>query len=435
MILFHNEIIFNYFIGYPSPPEHDPQGGTMNALNAISNLTEFLSEPIEFMQNLARDGETKSLRIGPKRFVFVFDPESAHEILIKKSNIYIQNRTVFDRIQPVTGKKGLVQLSGQESQLARAKSRPMFATASLDSAGSITEAYCDDFLQKLEGTKSFDVTEEMTFLILRTALTIFLGIDSTELASQIGDKFLRLNYLCGLRMRSLAPAPLLIPTFKNREMRALQSEIRTLITKQLNMNGSVPKAFQGDAALIDHCMTFLFAGHETTASSLTFTLLLLAQNPQYQKAIAEGDESMALCVYKESLRLFPPAYMLAREASHDDDLLGMPIRKSDQVMISISQLHRNPRFFARPDDFFPERFQEKLRHPFSFVPFGAGAKSCVGERLAYLEASIVLKKICQKFQLSFSLEPIKSEPLITLHPLPNQHIYLQARNGESHGAF
>lgn len=404
----------------------------MKALEAISNLTDFMSEPLEFMQGLSAGGETKFRRMGPKRFVFIFDPDAVQEVLVKRADIYLQNRTVFDRIQPVTGKKGLVQLNGAESREARVKSRPMFAKASMEAASQTIHQYSEEFVQQLSKKDSIEVTEEMTFLILRTALTILLGIDSQELALRIGDKFLRLNYLCGLRMRSLVPPPLFIPTFKNREIKALETEIRSLIEKQIKIDGSVPKAFQDDPDLVDHCMTFLFAGHETTASSLAFTLLLLAQNPQYQDVVARGDEAMTVAIYKESLRLYSPAYMLAREASTDDELLGHKIRKSDQVIIGISEMHRSPMYFEDPEAFYPERFLQKLKHPFSFVPFGAGAKSCVGERLAYLEASIVLKKICEKFHLSTSTDIIRSESLITLHPLAGQTIQLRAREVTGH---
>lgn len=403
----------------------------MNMLSPVSNLTDFMSEPLEFMKDLAQKGSGRPqyLYIGPKRFVFTFDPDSAQEILIKRSDIYVQNRTVFDRIQPVTGRKGLVQLSGQESREGRMKSRSMFGTSGLERVRAIIESYCEDFLNRIKNQTSIDVTEEMTSLILQTALTTFLGIRSPELAQRIGEKFLRLNYLCGLRMRSLAPAPLYIPTFKNREIRTLQSEIRTLIEKHLREDAAVPAAYAGDENLIDHCMTFLFAGHETTASSLAFTLLLLAQNPQYQESVACGEEAMTTAIYKESLRLFPPAYMLARQANDDDDLLGMRIKKGDQVIVGISELHRNPLYFENPHAFTPERFLEKAKQPFAFIPFGAGAKSCVGERLAYFEASIVLKMICEKYVLSCPREGIQSEPLITLHPLANQKIQIRSREG------
>ncbi|WP_374077960.1 cytochrome P450 [Bdellovibrio bacteriovorus] len=403
----------------------------MNMLSPVSNLTDFMSEPLEFMRNLAQKdhGRPQCLYIGPKRFVFTFDPESAQEILIKRADIYVQNRTVFDRIQPVTGKKGLVQLSGQESREGRMKSRSMFSTSGLESVRAIIENYCEEFLGRVKNQASIDVTEEMTSLILQTALTIFLGIRSPELAQRIGEKFLRLNYLCGLRMRSLAPAPLYVPTFKNREIRTLQSEIRALIERHLRVDAAVPAAYAGDENLIDHCMTFLFAGHETTASSLAFTLLLLAQNPRYQDSVARGDESMTLAIYKESLRLFPPAYMLARQANDNDELMGMRVKKGDQVIVGIAEMHRNSLYFDNPDAFIPERFLEKAKHPFAFIPFGAGAKSCVGERLAYFEASIVLKMICEKYVLTCPREDIQSEPLITLHPLSNQKIQIRLKDG------
>src|SRR5262249_9013218 len=151
----------------------------------------------------------------------------------------------------------------------------------------------------------------------------------------------------------------------------LRSEIRSLITKELVPDTGVPAAFRVDENLIDHCMTFLFAGHETTAASLAFTFLLLAQNPEYQKPIADGDENTTLDVYKESLRLYPPAYMLAREATRNATLLGTPVRKGDQLILGITELHRNPRFFDNANEFVPERFRQRMKHPLAFIPFGA----------------------------------------------------------------
>ncbi len=231
-------------------------------------------------------------------------------------------------------------------------------------------------------------------------------------------------------MRSLIPIPLTIPTYRNREIRQLQSEVRSLIAKSISQTKGqrgVVSIFKDDPDVIDHCMTFLFAGHETTASSLAFTLMLLAQNSKYQDAVAAGDGGITMLVYKESIRLFPPAYMLAREATVNDNLFGVRVRKSDQVIVGVSSLHRNKTFFERSDDFLPERFRETLRHPFSFLPFGAGPKSCVGERLAYLEAGIILKEICQTYILTPLFSRIAAEPLITLHPASNQILGIEKR--------
>lgn len=409
----------------------------------LSSLTRFMADPVHFIQSYADNGpEIQSCRMGPKNFVFVFSPEAAQEILVKRASTYVQNRTIFDRIKPVTGKKGLVQQAGRESQEARAKTRPMFTKNPMEEARELIETYTGELLAKIGNTATMDVTETMTDLILRTALRIFLGIDSADMVAAIGPRFLRLNHLCGLRMRSLLPMPLAVPTRTNREIKSLETEIRQLLIKhvtehakdhikdQAAPNSTVPDVFHGDTSMIDHCMTFLFAGHETTAASLAFTLLLLAQNPTYQEAVAAGDADLTLAVYKESLRLYPPAYMLARETVADDELFGFKVKKSDQVFIGISSMHRNGKFFERPDDFYPERFLTKLKHPFAFIPFGAGGKSCVGERLAYLEATVILKLICQKYRILPKAEKILIEPMITLHPPKGQHVHLEIRKSE-----
>jgi cytochrome P450 len=95
-------------------------------------------------------------------------------------------------------------------------------------------------------------------------------------------------------------------------------------------------------------------------------------------------------------------------------------------------MHRSSRFFERPDDFYPERFLSKLKHPFAFIPFGAGGKSCVGERLAYMEAAIILKMICQRYRIVSTSDQILAEPLITLHPKLGQQIRLVQRTEGRH---
>lgn len=372
------------------------------------------------------------MRLGPKSFVFVFHPDAAHEILIKKASIYPQNRYIYDRIKPVTGKRGLVQLEGSESAAARAKTKPMFDAQAFQRAQAIIESLTDDMIQELSNSPSFDVSSEMTNLILNTAFKIFLDMEPNELTHQIGQRFSELNHACGYRMRSLFCLPFFVPTPRNLKIKRLEKEIRSLLLAYLlkhkgNTSKSVPHLFSDNDSMLDHCLTFLFAGHETTAASLSFTLLLLSRYPQYQKEMTKGNDDVTLAVYKESLRLFPPAYMLVRQAAEADTLSGFEIKKSDQIIIGIDAIQRNPCFFPNPEEFQPERFYKKLENPFAFIPFGAGPKSCIGQRLAYFEATLILKKLCQKFEFSSQQIPIISEPLITLHPKSGQSIFVQPR--------
>lgn len=408
-------------------------------MKAIENLRTFMKEPLSLIAELQREGDVVRCRLGPKPFVFIFDPDLAHHVLVTKAQAYPQSRMVFDRITPVTGRKGLVQLSGEESKRARTQARPLFSKPSLDEIRTIIETLTDRLLEDLtaqhsraeSGTVEIDISSAMNQLILKTALKIFMDIDSEELVRELGYRFQRLNDLCGQRMRSLFPLPLALPTRENLEIRNLYREIREkiaahLASKPTLRSNGLASVFKDDPHLLDQCMTFVFAGHETTASSLAFTFLLLGQHSQYQTQIRTNPES-TLTAYKESLRLYSPAYMLARESRVDEELGGVRVRKSDQVIIGLTAIHRDPRLFERPDHFVPERFNAPLSHRFSFLPFGAGPKSCVGERLAYLEASVVIPKFIERFSLQTLASNIQADPFITLNARPNQNVRLLPR--------
>ena len=399
---------------------------TLLPFQPLRHFYDFMADPISFLQLRMRVGpRIQRLRFGPKHFVLIFDPDLAHEILVKRTEVFIQNRTIFDRIKPVTGDRGLVQLKGKESQAARAQIRSYFSPEIMDQTRNTIERYVHEL--HLGHESQTDIADTMTHLILRTALKIFLGIDSPTLVAEIGCRFMRLNVLCGQRMRSLFPAPLFIPTSQNKEINRLQQEVRALIQSEIGFcQGAIPSAFRGSRDVMDHCLTFLFAGHETTASSLAFSFYLLAQNPNYQERIEES--GMALAIYKESLRLFPPAYMLAREASASCELHGIQIEKGDQIIIGTHAIHRNSTYFAQPRLFQPERFLQKLSHQKAFLPFGAGPKSCIGEKIAYLEAEIVLKMLCKRYRFSTDIQKIKANAHITLHPASGQFLTVKDRH-------
>ena len=162
------------------------------------------------------------------------------------------------------------------------------------------------------------------------------------------------------------------------------------------------------------CRTFLFAGHETTASSLAFSFLLLANFPHYQDRIADGDQDFTKALYKESLRLYPPAYMVVKLALEDIEVSGVRIKKGDQIIIGIKQMHRFEKYFPAPDNFYPERFLKEPNND-AFIPFSLGQKSCIGERLAYVEAVIVLEMLCKKYKINPIAYNIEHKQLITLH--------------------
>ncbi|MBN23028.1 MAG: hypothetical protein CL678_17215 [Bdellovibrionaceae bacterium] len=348
--------------------------------------------------------------LGPKPFVFVADADAAGKVLVTQSSVFRQNRFVFDRIQPVTGSKGVVQLEGEESKAARVKSRSVFSKEALQKARFIVEERTQAMIDC--SVNCFDPAREITSLILGTAFEIFLGVQID--VEKSGQDYLELNRLCGKRMRS----PITFPSFR---LRKLQKKIRDLVRDAGNT--PLTYAFRNDPYQLDHFLTFLFAGHETTAASIAFSLLLLAQRPELQRKIAMGDQTLTREVYREALRVYPPAYMLARQAEQSMSLEGVRVKRGDTVIVAIYNMHHNEEYFPDHAQFKPGR---RSKIPYSYNPFGAGAKACLGERLAYLEAEVVIEAFCKAFEFS-GPKNILSEALITLHPKEGQFLNLKKR--------
>lgn len=390
----------------------------------LLRLRTFIKTPAAFLDEEVRTGEAvKLISFGVKDVALVFGAEEAREILTARSGEFIPNRRIFSRIRPVTGDRGLVQLQGAESRSKRSEVRAVFSGANLEELPSIVTAYARESFDKL-GDGPQEIDQILSDLVLRTAVRMFLGLELSAAVTELTEHFLELNRLCGGRMMSL----FVFPSLKARRLRRrLRDRIQVGLKGSAPLNGSMASILQSDPDLIDHCMTFLFAGHETTAASVTFALQLLARHPELQVRIANGDEALALNVYKEALRLFPPAYMLVREAAEETTLGGVPLKRGTPVIIGLKQLQRRRSYFEAPEVFDPNRFAESPL-PLAFMPFGLGPKSCIGEAMAYKEAVVLLQAFCQAFTFTSTVEEIRSQAHITLHPAKGQPVDLRRKH-------
>jgi cytochrome P450 len=177
-----------------------------------------------------------------------------------------------------------------------------------------------------------------------------------------------------------------------------------------------------DQQIRDEIMTLFVAGHETTANALTWALYLLAQSPDVDQrlgaAAQEGDDTYLHRVIKEVLRLYPPAWIIGRETLRDVTLMdGSRIPANTTVFLAPLILHRRADYFPDPDRFEPDRWLGNDPPPFAYVPFGGGARRCIGEEFAMREATIVLSALARGFQF----EPVPGAvvgvaPLVTLRP-------------------
>ncbi|XP_072190990.1 thromboxane-A synthase isoform X1 [Excalfactoria chinensis] len=195
---------------------------------------------------------------------------------------------------------------------------------------------------------------------------------------------------------------------------------------------------------------FLIAGYETTTSTLSFATYLLATNPECQeKLLQEIDEFSAKhmvtdyqnvqelpyldMVIAETLRMFPPAFRFTREAAKDCVVLGQRIPAGAVIETAVGHLHHNPEFWPEPEKFIPERFTEeakKERHPFAYLPFGAGPRGCIGRKMGLLETKMTLLRILQMFRFKICPEteiPLQLKSKATLGPKNGVYIILESR--------
>jgi unspecific monooxygenase len=187
-----------------------------------------------------------------------------------------------------------------------------------------------------------------------------------------------------------------------------------------------------DQQLGDQIATMILAGHETTATALFWSLYLLALDPATQDELA-AEVAMAgaggtldierlkftRAVVDETMRLYPPAFLIARAATAPDTIVGMPVRKNDVILIAPWLLHRHEKLWRDPNAFIPARFMPSAPPPdrFAYLPFGVGARVCIGAHFALVEATLALAKLIGAFRVTLvDKTPVMPVGVVTTQP-------------------
>jgi cytochrome P450 len=207
-----------------------------------------------------------------------------------------------------------------------------------------------------------------------------------------------------------------------------------------------------DRQLRDEVMTLFLAGHETTAVALAWTWYLLSQHPAEEARLVTELEAVlggrpptvvdlprllyAESVVKESLRLYPPVWAFARVAVRDCEIGGYPVRAGTSIAMSQWLMHRDGRYFYRPDEFLPERWTDEFVRQlprFAFFPFSGGPRVCIGSSFAMMESVLLLATMAQQFRLT--LAPgycVELWPTVTLHPRHGMPMVITRRDDLLH---
>lgn len=198
-----------------------------------------------------------------------------------------------------------------------------------------------------------------------------------------------------------------------------------------------------DAQLGDQVATMILAGHETTATALFWSLYLLALDPETQGRVAAEVESASVegglelerlkftrAVIDETMRLYPPAFLIARAATAPDSVAGLPVNKRDVILIAPWLLHRHERLWSDPDAFVPSRFMAPAPPPdrFAYLPFGVGPRVCIGAHFALVEATLALARLIGAFRVGLvDHEPVLPIGVVTTQPDRSPQFRITAR--------
>jgi cytochrome P450 len=431
----------------------------------LGQLLEFRRDNLAFYTNCARRyGDVVSYRLGPHRVYQVNHPDLIEQVLVHPQRCFNKNFFALRHLQPILG-NGLLTSESDFWLRQRRLAQPAFQRERIADYANIIVSYAERLRAHWRHGETRDLHVDMMRLTLEIAAKTLFDADVARDAAEVGAAFEVVQTIFSRRFQSLLPLPLWIPTPGNLRMRrairrldqivfqVIQQRRRSgedrndVLSRLLRAQDVGDDSCMTDRQLRDEIMTLFLAGHETTALALTWTWYLLAQHPEADaKLTKELDtvlqgrlptlEDLPQLNYTEriileSMRLYPPAYGIGREACAECELGGYHVPVKTAVFLVQWVVHRDARYFDHPDVFDPDRWQNDLaqRLPrYAYFPFGGGGRVCLGANFAMMEAVLALATLAQKFRATLvpghEVTPI---PCITLRPANGMMMSLTRR--------
>ncbi|MBM7692023.1 cytochrome P450 [Peribacillus deserti] len=418
------------------------------------HVKDFQADPLGFLKRVSGYGEVAKMRFGPFQNVYLIsDPDLIKQVLVTKQKSFKKSQD-FNALKPVVG-EGLLTSEKEYHMRQRRLIQPAFKKTNIRSYAQSMIDITTDYVSKWRDGEERIITQDTMNITLDIISKTMFNMEFKEGYNIIGPPLDTVMHIAVKRMRKLFNLPLWIPTKKNREfnkaIEQLDAVLYTIIEKRRqdtekheDMLGILMDARDEedgigmtDIQVRDELMTMFLAGHETTANALAWTLLLLSQNPEAeQKFFDEVDQvigsrspapedfmklTYTQNVIWESLRLYPPAFVIGREALEEVEIGDYQFKKGDMIMISQYVMHHKPEYFADPEIFRPERFENnfvKTIPAYAYFPFGGGPRVCIGNHFALMEMVLVLATMAQRFKVKLAPDHsrVTPYPSITLRP-------------------
>jgi cytochrome P450 len=431
----------------------------------VGSLPEIRRDPLAFLLRVsAQYGEIAHIRLGPFHVILLNHPDDIEQVLVTQQHRFVKGRSLSGA-RRLFG-RGLLTSDGALHARQRRLVQPVFHRLRLDEYASVMTAAAGERRDTWRDGDTIDIASEMRRLTLTITARIMFGDEGDAVAADISEALEVATSLIEVSVLPFAALTELLPLPHVRRFRAarltLDRVVKDLIERRrrddrnaqdvvsLLLSAQDPATGErmSDAQVRDEVVTLLLASHDTTANALSWTWYLLGHHARHEARLhAEIDSAVARgrlpeagdmthlpwtrMVLAESMRLYPPAWLLARVAVQDHEVRGYVVPAGSLVVMSPWVVHRNGMYFPSPEQFQPERWRangQNGRPRFSYFPFGGGSRGCMGETFAWMEGALLLSAIAQRWRFR-PIEP-SHPPMhagLTLTPASGIRVQVERR--------
>ena len=395
----------------------------------------------------AQEGPRAEMKLGPFPYFLLSDPRDVRHVLVTNQKNYVKSRS-YRGLMLAMG-DGLVTSEGTLWKRQRGLAQPAFHPRAMPDFTRIMARCTREMLDGWRAGEEIDIHGEMMRLTFRVVGFALLSKDLEHDAHRFGDALSSALHYVAEYTERLIPFPKWTPTPGMRklvsDLKVLDDVILRVIEERrhtheehddllgLFMGATDEDGRMSDKQLRDEVITMVSAGHETTAAALAWTFMFLGQHPRIAERVhrealeaCDGENvdldalDLSTRVIKESMRLRPPVWVVEREAIFDDELDGARVPAGGTVAMSPYVLHRDPKHWPNPEGFDPDRFlpeAEESRPRYSYLPFGAGPRVCIGSAFALNEAKLILAMVMREWRPELiSGQSLRADYGMTLRP-------------------
>jgi unspecific monooxygenase len=433
----------------PSPPR---ASDTMTAFGRMAAMRESVIG--SWAQRAYEEDIIRGRFLGRSSFI-LNTPDTIRHVLVDNYENYTRTPAAIRVLRPVLG-EGLLIAEGRAWKHQRRTLAPAFTPRAVATFVPHMIAATNEAIAKLRAASGgpVDLREAMQRMTLEIAgRTMFSfgmerhGTALRDFVMEYGERLARPHFLdLVLPLGWPSPQDFSRARFRKRwthfvgtlmaERRAAGKNEDAPPRDLFDLMGAARDPETGvsftDEQLGDQVATMILAGHETTATALFWSLYLLALDPTTQDQLATEVQGATVngaldldrlkftrAVVDETMRLYPPAFLIARAAAAPDTIAGIPVKKNDIVLIAPWLLHRHEKLWSDPNAFIPARFMPGAPPPdrFAYLPFGVGARVCIGAHFALVEATLALAKMIGAFRVELvDKEPVMPVGVVTTQP-------------------